>query len=319
MSDSAKRAGFPWVIEGSHTTIPRWLAENGPLDERLHRHGAVLFRGFRLDDVGGFDLAAAAVMREPGSFLEESSPRTQLSETAYTSTDYPAKYSIQFHCEYSYADRWPGRLVFGCLTPPGSGGATLIADTRRVLGRLTEPQRHRFAEHGVRYRRNFTTFSGVPWTVAYDTDDRSEVERVCAERGIECRWSSAGLHTMQHGAAVIQHPSTGENCWFNHALIFNPHALEPASLRDALVHVEDDLRPSTTALGDGTPLSAEAIEEIRQAYADEAAAVEWRHGDVLVIDNMLSAHARAPYRGDRRIVVAMGDPVRRESLPAVTP
>ncbi len=31
----------------------------------------------------------------------------------------------------------------------------------------------------------------------------------------------------------------------------------------------------------------------------------WRTGDVLMLDNMLTAHARDPFEGPRKVVVAM--------------
>ncbi|MFY1676223.1 MULTISPECIES: TauD/TfdA family dioxygenase [unclassified Streptomyces] len=34
----------------------------------------------------------------------------------------------------------------------------------------------------------------------------------------------------------------------------------------------------------------------------------WRPGDLLLVDNVLAAHGRDPFRGARKIVVAMGDP-----------
>ena len=49
-----------------------------------------------------------------------------------------------------------------------------------------------------------------------------------------------------------------------------------------------------------------AIEEIRAAYANEAVIFPWENNDILVLDNMLTAHGRRPYRGGRRIVVGMG-------------
>jgi hypothetical protein len=49
----------------------------------------------------------------------------------------------------------------------------------------------------------------------------------------------------------------------------------------------------------------------------EACAVRflWQRGDVIMLDNMLTAHARDPYQGPRRIVVAMGDMISRKELP----
>ncbi|MNG41197.1 Taurine catabolism dioxygenase TauD, TfdA family [compost metagenome] len=46
---------------------------------------------------------------------------------------------------------------------------------------------------------------------------------------------------------------------------------------------------------------------------------DWRKGDVILLDNMLAAHARDPFEGPRKIVVAMGEMVERRSLKAVQP
>jgi hypothetical protein len=40
----------------------------------------------------------------------------------------------------------------------------------------------------------------------------------------------------------------------------------------------------------------------------------WRQGDVVLLDNMLAAHARDPYEGPRKIVVAMGAMFQRAEL-----
>lgn len=41
---------------------------------------------------------------------------------------------------------------------------------------------------------------------------------------------------------------------------------------------------------------------------------DWQRGDVVMLDNMLAAHARDPYEGPRKIVVAMGDMFDRAQL-----
>jgi alpha-ketoglutarate-dependent taurine dioxygenase len=40
----------------------------------------------------------------------------------------------------------------------------------------------------------------------------------------------------------------------------------------------------------------------------------WRQGDILLIDNMLTAHARNPFTGPRKVVVAMADPHTRDDV-----
>jgi hypothetical protein len=63
-----------------------------------------------------------------------------------------------------------------------------------------------------------------------------------------------------------------------------------------------------TFYGDGTPIEAETLENIHAAYEQATVAFPWQPGDILMVDNMLVAHGRAPFSGPRRIVVAMAEP-----------
>ncbi|KEZ73606.1 syrP protein, partial [Pseudomonas syringae pv. syringae FF5] len=50
---------------------------------------------------------------------------------------------------------------------------------------------------------------------------------------------------------------------------------------------------------------------IGDAYEACAVRFDWRKGDVVMLDNMLVAHARDPYEEPRLIVVAMGEMTAR--------
>ena len=70
---------------------------------------------------------------------------------------------------------------------------------------------------------------------------------------------------------------------------------------------ESDL-PYNTYYGDGTPIEDAVVEDLRQAYRQETTSFPWFPGDILLLDNMLVAHGRSPYKGARKVLVAMGNP-----------
>jgi hypothetical protein len=98
--------------------------------------------------------------------------------------------------------------------------------------------------------------------------------------------------------------------WFNQAHVHHILSLESA-LRESVLSVADDQEyplDINTAYGDGTPLEAETIQRIHDAYEQATVAFPWQAGDILMVDNMLVAHGRAPFSGPRKIVVAMAQP-----------
>jgi hypothetical protein len=68
----------------------------------------------------------------------------------------------------------------------------------------------------------------------------------------------------------------------------------------------DEEPPRNACYGDGSAIEDEALEEIRAAYDRETVVFPWQPRDVLLLDNMLAAHGRRPYRGTRKIVVGIG-------------
>jgi hypothetical protein len=133
-----------------------------------------------------------------------------------------------------------------------------------------------------------------------------------------CNWRPDGvLQTRQLTAAIVRHPVTDTEVWFNHGFFFNVRAVEPVTLREGLLSYPPDEPLSTNTLfGDGSPIGAEIIEEIRSLYLAASTRLPWVKEDVLMIDNMLTAHARAPFRGARNIVVAMTDRIMRTAIRA---
>ena len=100
--------------------------------------------------------------------------------------------------------------------------------------------------------------------------------------------------------------------WFNHAYFFHPSSLQQSAREAMLAVVDEDEIPFNTFYGDGSAIEPDVLEEIRNAYEDETVSFPWHQHDLLLIDNMLVSHGRESFRGPRKIVVAMGQPVAAE-------
>lgn len=304
---------LPLVVRPSVKGIEpaAWAAGNRTwIEENLLRHGGILFRGFRLTNAEEFrQFVGAAAGEDLLEYAERSSPRAAVGERIYTSTDYPATQSIFLHNENSYQQSWPMRLFFFCASPAQEGGETPIADCRRVYERISPRVRDRFVEKGWMYVRNFGDGFGLPWQTVFQTAEPSAVEEHCRRHGIRAEWKDGNrLRISAVRAAVAAHPQTGEPVWFNHATFFHVTTLEP-SVRDALLADYDGAElPTNTFYGDGSPIEPEVLDELREAYRQETVAFPWEAGDVLLLDNMLVAHGRAPYVGPRRVLVGMARP-----------
>lgn len=275
----------------------------------LAESGAVLLRGLGVRTPADVADVASALGIEAMAERESFAPRTAYPREVYSGSHWPADEPMCMHHELSYADTVPGTLVFGCLTAPGSGGRTTVADSQRVLGALPSELVAPFERHGWLLRRAYHDV-GVAWPEAFGTGDRSAVDAYCAAAGIENTWLSEDrLVTRQRRAAVVRHPSTGEPCWFNQIAFLNGLTVDPA-VREYLTDVYGPGGlPFDTAAGDGTPVPAAVVDGINAVYDRFTVGERWREGDVLLVDNIRTAHGREPHDGRRDIAVVLGDPI----------
>ncbi|MFL6125114.1 TauD/TfdA family dioxygenase [Actinophytocola sp.] len=287
-----------------------WLAgHRDAIRAGLHRFGSLLVRGLPMSDVDDFATARDELLDGHLQYRERSTPRSELSEGVYTSTDMPARHPIRLHNESSYVVRFPGILLFGCAVAPTEAGATTVGDSREVLARLDPELVGRFRTRGWTLRRNYHPSLSLSWSNAFGTDDRAELAEILHNGRIAWEWQPDGsLRTSQRRAAVLRHPDTGEETWFNHVAFWNRHTMNP-DIREALLesYGEHGL-PYDTCYGDGEPVTQAEAEHLNAVYDEVERRETYRAGDLLLVDNMLSCHGREPYRGDRKILVAMGEP-----------
>jgi alpha-ketoglutarate-dependent taurine dioxygenase len=302
---------LPLVIKaaGASLSLAEWAQGNRDfILENLLGHGGILFRDFVVASAAELERFLTAISGRLMEYAYSSTPRTNVSGRIYTSTEYPADQFIPLHNEMSYARTWPLKIGFYCVTPAERGGETPIADSRNVLRRVTPRLRRRFTEKRVRYVRNYGERFDLPWQQVFRTTSKAEAESYCREAGINFEWlGDNGLRTWQDCQAVARHPVTADEVWFNQAHLFHVSSLAPDVRESMLAAFDEHELPRNACYGDGAPISADDLEEIRDAYEQETISFPWQAGDALLLDNMLVAHGRRAYAGERRVLVGMAE------------
>lgn len=300
---------LPLILEPAEpgVDLPTWAVANRELIERdLATHGAILFRGFDLPTPVEFEKSALAVYGDLYSDYGDL-PRASAGEKIYESTWYPEDQMILYHNESSHLNLWPMKISFFCVTPAKSGGCTPIFDTRTVCDHIDPAVLDEFARKGLLYVRNFSAGVDPTWQAFFHTAEREVVEKACRDAGAEFEWVAGdGLRISQRTRAVWKHPRTGERVFFNQLQLHHVACLDD-DMREAMRDLfSDEELPRNVFYGDGSRIPDDVMRHLGEVYEKVAVRFAWQKGDMIMLDNMLTTHARDTFEGPRQIVVAMG-------------
>lgn len=333
--------GLPLVVrpagDPSLGPLCAWLVANASwVQERLARHGAILFRGFGVRGPEDFERLARAIDDDLKNEYLGTSPRDALSGYVFSASELPPVYPIPQHCEMSFVKEPPRRVFFCCLVEPQAGGGeTPLVDFRAVWRDLDPAVRRRFEDGGIRIVRNYAGPSGGSafdlwklkrWDEMFLTTDRSAVEAKCREQGFEPVWTeNGGLRLVSTQPVFRDHPVTGERVWHNHLTTFHLsaapgeyqriYAMRPSWKNFALLQFAramvllqratrsaDEQSMHSTYL-DGREIPDADMEHVRDVVWRHLVVYPWQLGDVVAIDNHSVAHGRLPYAGPRKVAV----------------
>ncbi|WP_406320658.1 TauD/TfdA family dioxygenase [Streptomyces sp. NBC_01637] len=310
--DVEREPGKPPLLRAEATgDAPGWAVEHrDTLRAVVAEHGSVLVRGLGLRDAAGtgavFSRLATGLMTEKEVFA----PRRTYSDGVYSSSKWPSNQPMCMHHELSYTLEFPGMMMFACLSAPTDGGATAVADSPTVLDALPAELTERFEREGWLLTRSYNDEIGATVAEAFGTDDRDAVESYCRANAITFEWQpDGGLRTRQRRSAVVRHPVTGRRCWFNQIAFLNEWTMAP-EVREYLVDVYGaDGLPFNTRFGNGDPIAEDVVQLLNSVYEANTAREPWQAGDLMLVDNIRTAHSREPFEGPREVLVAMADPV----------
>jgi len=299
---------WKWASETPFANGTFFAGQKEAIKERLDADGVILFRGFDVSSVDQLAAIVGSLFNEAASYKGGNSPRTNMGKNVYTSTEFPADQSISLHNELSYLHKWPTHIAFCCNIAAPRGGATPIANAREILRLLPDTLVSRFRDKGLAYTQKLHGGKGFgkSWQETFETVDQGQVDAFAAENGIAAEWTDDGSLRLRYRRTAIEtHPAHGYEVWFNQAEQWHPSLLAP-EVRSALdAMLAPDNFPHNVTFGDGSEISDEDCAEIRKTQEHCAMRFEWQPGDLLLLDNVLMAHGRDPFEGDRKIFVSM--------------
>jgi hypothetical protein len=167
------------------------------------------------------------------------------------------------------------------------------------------------------YVRNYQPddFIGLGWKTIFQTANKSKVESKCQAQKLEFEWRGEVLTTRAIRPAVVTHPLNHSLCWINQAQHWHFSCLSE-DIKDNLSIMFDDESdyPRNCYFGNGDKIPEEAMAIILEAYKATGQQFDWQNGDLMLVDNLLKAHARTPYQGERKILVCFGNPITFSQL-----
>ena len=301
---------FPLIYDGGEFTSLVdsivWARENhAELIDLTFQHGTVLFRNFGTKTDQDFDAFIQAFNLENFHYRKSLSNAVRFNRTerVFTANESPANVKIFLHHEMAQTPIYPSRLFFFCEQPAETGGATPICRSDLLVVRLKE-QHPRFVADlitkGLRYRNILPdeddpqSGMGRSWRSTFQADTHDECETNMAKLGYSGEWRDDGsLVSTTPVLDGIRMLSDGRQTFFNQLI---------AAYRGW--GSDGDSGPSIT-FGDGTPLDHVAVTAACDIADELTFNVPWQQGDVALVDNYVTMHARQTFTGIRKILASL--------------
>jgi alpha-ketoglutarate-dependent taurine dioxygenase len=239
---------------------------------QLYRtHGALLFRGFDLDTA---QFRAFAQQFCPTSVVNESPGRQPVDPDAHVYTVDVGTRAFPLHPELSREPWKPDVAFFGCLSAPREGGKTTICDGVALADALPPA-----LKEALSHRRLLYIQSTWPSLLKYwlGTDAPTDAQLASAPPG--CPYE---FRRFPQGIARIFSRPALHKPMFADALAFGNFLL----FARALGHSD------SVVLDDGRPIPEEWVKVIETTAEQLTVPIDWRSGDLLMLDNTRFMHGR---------------------------
>ncbi|GEK07756.1 non-ribosomal peptide synthetase [Pseudoalteromonas peptidolytica] len=307
----------PMSISASQpgVNLRNWINSNKAIvDSYYSRYGAILFRNFNVGSVENFSSIANLLISD---LVEDNGEHNPVDghATVQTPVQYSSEHHLLWHNENTFNSTWPSRIMFGCQVAALEGGETPLVDTNAVYQALPVEVVEKFKQHGVMYVRNYsrTDDVGLGWESVFCTTDKAIVERKCKEQNIRFEWLEKDkLRTYAVRPAFV---TDQENKCYWVAQIQHWHfsCLDDNTRQSIATVYSESEYPRNCYFGNGDKIEDGFVSDLLALYKKLESSFAWQDGDALLVDNVMMAHGRNPYKGDRKLLVSMGNLITFES------
>lgn len=236
-------------------------------------HGALLLRGF------GADIAQFRAFAErycSTSVVNESPGRDAMDAEQKVYTVDRGTGAFNLHPELSREPWKPDAAFFACLSPPSRGGATTICDGVELVRELPEAVRR-----GLENRRLLYIKPTWPSLLQYwlGSPTPSDAQLAAPPRG--CPYEFRRLPDGQ----IVR--------YFSRPALHRPMFIDASAFGNFLLFARfNHGRADHPVLDDGHPVPEPWLQAIKETGDRTMTPVEWRAGDVLMLDNTRFMHGR---------------------------
>lgn len=303
---------FPAVLEwqaenANEAAVAEWVhARRDELCWMAHESGAILFRGFGLRTHDDFDAFVAAFDLPNFAYEDSLSNAVRINRTprVFTANEAPPDVSIFFHHEMAQTPISPSKLFFFCEHPAESGGATPICRSDVLWERLVA-ECPEFAsaveQHGLKYsnvmpgENDPASGMGRSWQSTLKAESRDAAESRLRGLGYTWEWlPNDCLRATTPVLPAVRDLSNGRKSFYNQLI---------AAFKGWKDERNDPSKAIT--LGDRSPLDRDAVETACRIADELTFDIPWQAGDVALVDNYVTMHARKPFTGTRRVLASL--------------
>jgi alpha-ketoglutarate-dependent taurine dioxygenase len=275
--------------------------------------GALLLRGFALDldsfvdftnrCCPGFSTYVGGGIR----FRALNRDSLGAGGTVMSTTGSSQSFPIPVHGEMYYQKQRPDVLWFYCQQAPSEHGQTIVADGRLVFERLSPATREILCSKRLRYIREL---SAEDWATSFMTEDPGELKRICDANDLALEVRPDRSVRIEYLAPAVFPAGEGRHALINSAILL--WEFERAVVSGAAAAVlgagAPEKPPMVVRFEDGQEIPEAIMREIEQASDSATVRLNWRNGDVAMVDNRFVMHGRRKTVGaERKILVRLGN------------